>query len=345
MFSRKVLPEGESNELIWSTTAKWPKDLTISDFVSPQSSVLMGDVIYFHTLRSPLRALDLNDMSVTGFKEQEAPLPRIGLALAATSDRLIYLGGVQEGPETSVEAFRPNDRKRETLGTFPAMFGHSVEYSPDRDALVVFGGIEDPMKEGNGMTRMMLYLDETFDIRRELANNKVTLVKLQGESSIEVSELKPKGSPPCSRYGHLSTMGDGCLFIAGGRATESDDNLRLFVLDLGNSGNGDWSEVQTKLDSFSLRLSYYQKTVVIFGRDEMFKGDNAFHVYSHDHKTSTRMRKGKIKKRNDYSKVSSKGKWPYFGYQIETSYVHDGRLLYPDINRQCFVSLEIKLAL
>ena len=345
MFTRKVPSEGECHELIWSNTAKWSKDL--DDIVHSgdrRKSLLMGDRIYFYGLDSRLHALDLKDMSVTSYEEQEAPLPRIGLVLAATSDRLIYLGGIQEGSEASVESFRPSDRKRETLGTFPAMFGHSVEYSPDRDALVVFGGIENPLKEGNGMTEMMLYMDDILSIKSKLCNNKVTLVKLKGGSSIEVSELKPKGSPPCRRYDHMSRMGDGCLFVAGGTTTEEEEEepVRLFVLDLRYSGNGNWTEVQTQIDRRGgFRFSYYRNALVIFGRDEMFKGD-AFYIYSHVDKTSTKLCNGKIKDGSDYSKVSSKGKWPEFKYSVEASFVHDGHLLYPDSCRRRFVALQIK---
>ena len=203
MFSTKVPSQDVKVKLTWARTKKW-KLFDKSQFYDSETTIL-GDRLYFANLHCIVRYLDLNSLRSTELDTPGSVTRYYGGKLVPVADqkRLLLIGGIGHKEEVEVRSFHADTEKTNTVGRMPQVFGHTAEYSPARNAVVIFGGIQEPQKCGVNPENAW-ELEGIFHSKKYTshANNKTRLVTLR-DGSVEISELEPMGSPPSIRYNHL----------------------------------------------------------------------------------------------------------------------------------------------
>ena len=267
----------------------------ITDGTKP---VRLGNELYFshhwHALYSShcLRYMNLDDRTIQRVSEGNTPRLRVSHTLSGVRDTLVFCGGAYvnknrgggaeqtfllryDNNAEDIESFNPRSEATTVVGKFPPLFGHSTDYSPERDALVVFGGIEQKLE---AKCDVPLYGGPRAIANKfgQYGTNKARLVFMRNAEFVEEDVLQPTGKPPPPRYIHQSTFANERLFVCGGVISEDDTEMfgtedeitksSLFILDLSDSTNGVWSHVSTNLGwSSNYLLTAYKDMVVIFG--------------------------------------------------------------------------------
>ena len=341
MFVTKVAAQDVDSRVAWDKTKNWT-GLKSYEF---DQSALIRDRIYFFSDYEGLRYLDLNDMSLTRVDTKPHVTAQYGQKMVHIVERnsLVFIGGYggRERP-AYVQMLRMDTLTRTVVGTLPNVYGHAAEYSPDRHAIVLFGGVDVPDGQAPNSALLLKRMLGGTDINK---SNTTRLVSLRDNKSIDVSVLNTKGSPPSARFEHKTAFGEECLYVIGGFG--SRDNSRgcrsLHILDLKNSKEGTWSTVETDIHG-STAICWYKSTVVLLGADSFGQSDNHLHVYIPSEQRSVKLRKGRRKKnKQEYIRFISTGKWPYFSHGVSNPYVHNDRILYPNIGVSDFAALTITL--
>ena len=301
--------------------------------------------LYFSGTRfNGFQYMDLETLTMTRISGGDLPKHYEMHTMTAMGDRIAFCGGVISHPKSSsveIEVFNTVTETTTVEGEFPPLMQHSTEYSPERDALVVFGGVEWTYDDSEEFKPKGRALFDPLAGVQKFATNTTRLVFMKEKGLLEEKKLHPSGRSPRARYNHKSAFLNEQLFIFNGRvvleATGGDMHEHeqeqlstpLFVLDLRASDNGDWSHVNTGMEWYSdHKLNAYNGMVVILGGDTMSQPDELLEMYLPEEKRIIKARsKRYCRHKGDSRNFARKGRWPYFNH-IDFSYVYNDMIHY-----------------